>query len=417
MISSRSLVCLVAVVALMTPLARSADDAANPWPQWQGPNRNNISPETGLLKEWPKGGPPLVWKIHGVGAGFSTVSVAQGKIFTMGDASDAAYLFALNLDGKQLWKAQVGKTGGGGGYPGPRSAPAISNNLVVTLGQFGDLICADVNSGDIKWHKNLKTDFNGKMMSGWGYAESVLIDNGHVICTPGGADGAMIALDLNTGNTVWRSTDEKDPAAYSSAIAVEIGGKRQYVQLTGASVFGVAADDGKLLWRAERTGKTAVIPTPVFKDDSVFVTSGYGIGCNLFHITAADGKFDAKEVYSNREMKNHHGGVVLVGDYIYGASDPGLLTCMKFKTGAVKWKDRDPGKGSLTCADGNLYFREEGTGDVSLIQVTPDAYHLISRFKQPDRSTAKAWPHPVIADGKLYLRDQDLLLCYDVKQK
>ena len=394
-----------------------AEDAAAPWPQWRGPTRNNISTETGLLKEWPKGGPPMLWKQNGIGKGFSDISVADGKIFTMGDLQDACYVFALGEDGKEIvWKSKVGPVGGGGGYPGPRCTPTYSNGSIVALGQFGDLVCLDAKTGQERWRHNLEHDFHGVMMSGWGYAESPLVDQNHVICTPGGKDGTMLALNLENGEPVWRSKDLTDPAAYASPVIAEIGGKHQYVQLTSESVAGVSAEDGSLLWRAPRKGQTAVIPTPIVKGDEVFVTSGYGVGCNLFKITAENGKFTAKEVYANKHMQNHHGGVVLVGDYIYGSSDPGILTCLKFDDGSVKWKDRSIGKGSLTCADGKLYLRSEGSGTVALIDATPDGYHLVSQFDQPDRSSANAWPHPVIADGKLFLRDQDLLFCYDVKQ-
>ena len=390
--------------------------AVGPWPQWRGPNRDNISTETGLLKEWPKGGPPLAWKAHGIGGGFSTVSIADGKIFTMGDAADACYVFALDMEGKILWKTKVGPIGGGGGYAGPRCTPTISGKSVVALGQFGDLVCLETADGKLRWRTNLEHQLQGQMMSGWGYAESPLIDQDHVICTPGGRQGTMAALDLRTGAIVWRSKELTDQASYASPIQVEIDGRRQYIQLTNEHVVGIAADTGKLLWKGARRGETAVIPTPVFKNGEVFVTSGYNAGCNLFKITASSGNFSAKQVYANAHMSVHHGGVILLGDYIYGSADPGILTCMDFKTGKLKWKDRSVGKGSLTCADGKLYLRAE-SGTVALVEATPDGYHPISQFDQPDRSDANAWPHPVIADGKLYLRDQDLLLCYDVKQK
>ncbi|HEY2585417.1 MAG TPA: PQQ-binding-like beta-propeller repeat protein [Tepidisphaeraceae bacterium] len=390
----------------------------NPWPQWQGPRRDNISTETGLLKQWPPGGPPLLWKAQGLGTGFSTVSIADGRIYTMGDLQDASYLIALDLDGKPVWKAKVGQTGGGQGYPGPRCEPTVAGDAVVALGQFGDLVCADAKSGAVRWHKNMKEDFDGQMMSGWGYAESPLVDGNNVICTPGGSKGTMIALDLKSGEPVWRCKEMTDPASYSSIVEATIRGRNQYIQLTGGHVFGVAADDGRLLWQAKREGKTAVIPTPIVKDDEVFVTSGYNAGCNLFKITGSGDKLEAKEVYANKNMTNHHGGVVLVNGYIYGAKDPGILTCLDFQTGEIKWKDRSVGKGAVSYADGKLYLREENSGQMGLIDATPEGYHLISTFDQPDRDKKyKAWPHPVIANGRLYLRDQDVLLCYDIRQK
>jgi outer membrane protein assembly factor BamB len=400
------------------PVSTGTQETPNPWPQWQGPKRDNLSTETGLLQKWPPGGPPLAWKAHGIGGGFATVSVADGKIYTMGDLKDGCCLIALGLDGKALWKAKVGATGGGQGYPGPRCEPTVAGDSVVCLGQFGDLVCADSNSGAIRWHKNLKDDFDGKMMSGWGYAESPLVDANNVICTPGGAKGTMIALDLKTGEPVWRCKELTDPASYSSIVEATIGDRKQYIQLTGEHVFGVAADDGKLLWQAKREGRTAVIPTPIVKDDEVFVTSGYNAGCNLFKITGSGDKFEAKELYASRNMSNHHGGVVLVNGYIYGAKDPGILTCLDFQTADIKWKNRSLGKGAVSYADGKLYLREENSGQMGLIDATPDGYHLISTFDQPDRDKKyKAWPHPAIANGHLYLRDQDVLLCYDIRQK
>ena len=193
---------------------------------------------------------------------------------------------------------------------------------------------------------------------------------------------------------------------------------RQYIQLTDASVAGVAAADGRLLWRAPRKGQTAVVPTPIYHDGCVYVTSGYGAGCNLFKISSDAGKFSAEQVYANKLMTNHHGGAVLVGEYVYGYSDNKGWTCQDFKTGKAVWQSKHLGKGSLVYADGMLYLRAEaGTGAVALIEATPKAYREKSRFDQPDRSDKNSWPHPVVTGGRLYLRDQDVLLCYDVKGK
>jgi outer membrane protein assembly factor BamB len=228
----------------------------------------------------------------------------------------------------------------------------------------------------------------------------------------------MIALDKKTGKEVWRAKEFKDPAHYSSPIVAEIDGVRQYIQLTERSVVGVAAKDGKLLWRARRDGSVAVIPTPVYHDHHVYVTSGYGVGCNLFKITQTRSGFKAEEVYANKVMVNHHGGVVLVGGHLYGHSDSKGWTCQDFKTGKALWQDKSRlGKGSVVFADGMLYCRQEhGKGPVALVQATPSGYKEHGRFDQPDRSEQNSWAHPVISDGKLYLRDQDVLLCFDVKQ-
>ena len=415
MTSHTRLVSISAVsLLLVTLVAQVVADENGNWPQWRGPNRDNLSSDTGLMKEWPHGGPAKVWEAKGLGAGYSSVIVADGKIFTMGDLRDGAYALALDMAGKPLWKRKIGPTGGG--PPGPRSTPAYDSGSVFVLGQDGSLACLDANSGAVKWHKNLQRDFGGTMMSGWGYSESVLVDGDKVICTPGGPKGTLLALNKNSGEQIWRTKDWTDSAAYSSPIQVEIGGKRQYIQLTGESVAGVDAEDGKVLWRANRHGDTAVIATPVFKDNQVFVTSAYDTGCNLFKITPHGGQFTVEQVYANKNMKNHHGGVILLGDYVYGFSDPELV-CLEFATGKVKWKNRSVGKGALTYADGNLYLRAEGSGDVAMIEATPNGYHERGRFQQADRSGDPAWAHPVITGGRLYLRDQDKLLCYDLKGK
>ena len=407
-----SISTLLLVTASLIPSVLG-DENGN-WPQWRGPNRDNLSSDTGLMKEWPRGGPGKVWEASGLGAGYSSVIVADGKIFTMGDLRDGAYAMALDMGGKPLWKRKIGPTGGG--PPGPRSTPTYDSGNVFVLGQDGSLACLDASSGDVKWHKNLEHDFGGTMMSGWGYSESVLVDGDKVICTPGGPKGTLLALNKNGGQEIWRTKEWTDSAAYSSPIQVEIGGKRQYIQLTGESVAGVAAEDGKVLWRADRHGNTAVISTPVFKNNQVFVTSAYDVGCNLFKVTPDNGQFSVREVYANKNMKNHHGGVILLGDYVYGFSDPELV-CLEFATGKVKWKNRSVGKGALTYADGNLYLRAEGSGEVAMIEATPSGYHERGRFSQADRSSDAAWAHPVITGGRLYLRDQDKLLCYDLKGK
>jgi outer membrane protein assembly factor BamB len=236
------------------------------------------------------------------------------------------------------------------------------------------------------------------------------------VVTPGGKDGAMVALDRKSGKELWRSKDFTDQAAYSSIVIAEIAGVRQYVQLTGSSVVGIAPNDGRLLWQAPRKGQTAVIPTPIVHQDHVYVTSGYGVGCNLFKISKSGDKFSADEVYANKVMVNHHGGVVRVGDHLYGYSDGKGWTCQEFKTGNSVWAEKKLDKGAISYADGHLYLRSErGKGTVMLIEATPKGFTEKGQFDQPNRTEQQSWPHPVIANGRLYIRDQDTLLCYDVK--
>ncbi len=414
---ARTLLPVFCVAALSLPAPASGPEPAE-WNQWRGPNRDGLSPDTGLLKQWPPAGPPLAWKAAGLGGGFSSVSFAGARIFTMGDVGDSCAVVALNLaDGKVAWTAKVGRTGGGGGYPGPRCTPATDGTLVYALGQYGDLVCVEAATGKERWRKNLSTEFGGRMMSGWGYSESPLLDGDQVVVTPGGQRGAVLALNKSDGQTLWQSADFKDAAAYASLVPVEIGGTRQYLVLTGASVAGIEAKSGKLLWRADRPGRTAVIPTPVYRDGLVFVTSGYGVGCNVFKVTRSNGEFQAQEVYKGMQMANHHGGVTLVGDHVYGI-DERSLKCIELSTGRVVWENRSVGKGAVAFADGHFVCRSErGAGTIALVEATAEGYKEKGRFDQPDRSRQSSWPHPVIFGKKLYIRDQDLLLCYDVAAK
>lgn len=413
MANSRSLVPFVSLALLLAPAAFASDVE---WSQWRGPHRDGISPDTGLLSEWPAGGPPLAWKATGIGHGYSTVTISGSRIFTMGDGPDTSSIYALDMTGKPLWSAKVGRPGGD--HPGTRCTPTVDGDLVYALGQFGDLVCVEAATGKERWRKNLNSDFGGRMMSGWGNSESPLVDGDKVLCTPGGSQGTVLALNKKTGELVWQSKDFKDSAAYSSIIIGEIAGVKQYIQLTGASVAGLGIEDGRVLWRAPRAGRTAVVPNPICHDNYVYVTSGYGVGCNLFKVSKTGDEFSAEQVYENKAMVDHHGGVVLVGEHLYGHSDSRGWVCQEFKTGNVVWEEKQKlGKGSIVFADGHLYLRSEGKGTVVLIEATPQGFTEKGRFEQPERSRENSWAHPVVIGGKLYLRDQDILLCYDVRKK
>ncbi len=407
-----------ALAAMALPLCAQAPGAGGgeglEWNQWRGPNRDGLSPDTGLLTRWPGGGPPLAWKTTGLGQGFSSVSFTGDRIFTMGDSGGAARLFALNAEnGVILWSTAVGRPGGERNR-GPRATPSTDGTLVFTLGHDGDLACVEAATGRLRWKKNLRTDFGGEMMSRWGYAESPLLDRDHVICTPGGPRGAVLALDKTTGEVAWRCTEFTDAAAYSSLVPAVIGGVSQYIVLTGESVAGIEAEGGSLLWRRARRGVTAVCATPVYRDGYLFVTSAYNVGCNAFQIIHADGGFRVRNLYAGRQLQNHHGGVVLVGDYVYGFGRRNLK-CIELTTGRVVWENRSVGKGSITYADGHLVVRGEGgRREIGLVQATPEGYVETGRFNQPDRSYEPSWAHPVVFGGKLYIRDQGVLLCYDV---
>ena len=410
-LSIASLASLSLACSVLAPSA-SAED----WPQWRGPERTAQSAETGLLDQWPDDGPPLAWRAEGVGAGYASLSVANGKIFTLGDLGDGSYVIALDeKSGKPAWKTKLGEAGGHKRYPGPRGTPTIDGGEVFAMNQFSDLACLDAETGELKWSVNLASDFGGKMMSGWKFSESPLVDGDQVVCTPGGNSGTVLALDRKTGKKRWQTSDWTDAAGYSSVVIAEIHGVRQYVQLTGKSVAGIDPDSGKVLWRADRPGKTAVISTPVIDGDLVFVTSAYGVGCNTFKVSKSGDSFSAEQVYANKEIANHHGGVVLLDGHVFGSSG-GTFRCLELESGELAFADRSVGKGATVYADGHLYLRGEN-GGVALIEATPEELKEKSRFNQPERSSEPAWSHPVIANGKLYLKDQDLLLCYDISGK
>ncbi len=393
---------------------------AGDWPQWRGVNRDGIASDTSLLKEWPKEGPLLSWKATGLGGGFSTPSVSANRIYGAGYKDGSEIIWALDAGtGKEVWSTRVASAFKDMGHPeGPRSTPTIDGDRIYTIGGGGNLFCLDAATGKVVWGKEFKKDFAGRMMSGWGYSESALVDGEKVLCTPGGAKGTIVALNKKTGELLWQTTDFTDVAAYASLLPAEIDGVRQFIQLTGESVASVGAD-GKLLWRAERKGKTAVIPTPIYHDHHVFVTSGYGIGCNVFKLSKSGEVFKAEQVYATGRQENHHGGLVRIGEWIYGHSGKGGWTCLEMKTGKVMWQQEGVGKGSVSYADGHLYCRSESgqRGTIALVVATPDRYQEKSRFDQPNLSGKNTWPHPVIANGKLLIRDQDVLLCYDVKAK
>ena len=393
-------------------LSFTLNSFASDWPQFRGPNRDGVSTEKGLAEQWPEKGPKLLWKTEGLGGGWSSVAIADKTIYTMGDLEDACYLFALNLQGKQLWKARVGEPKGHRGYPGPRSTPTVSGGHVYVLGQYGDLVCISTAGKEV-WRTNIESDYGGRMMSGWKWSESPLVDGGKVVVTPGGTKGGVLALDAKTGKQVWRCKDFTDTAGYSSLIVRDFGGVKQYIQVSGKSVVGIDANNGELLWKAPRAGKTAVVSNPIFHEGSLFVTSSYGVGCNGFEVSGSGGNFKAKQTYANKSIANHHGGCIRVGDYVY-ASSGSVLVCLDLKTGKEMWKERSAGKGAIVVVGNKIILRAESKGTISLVELNPNAYKEISRFEQPERTRKKAWAHPVVCDGTLYIRDQGLLLAYDL---
>ena len=396
------------VAALAAPA--SADD----WPQFRGPNRDGVSTETGLLQAWPKDGPPLVLTAKGLGGGYSTVSVAGDRIYTLGNLKKVSHLVALDRKtGDILWTSEVGPAGGSLG-----STPTVDGDHVYALGQLGDLVCIDA-AGKRVWQRNLQKEFGG-VKGGWNYCESPLVDGDNVIVTPGGKDATIVALNKKTGETVWKCPVpvKHTEAGYSSVVVATADGVRHYVQLVNGGLVGVGTD-GTFLWKYEKLGpNTANVPTPIVKGDYVFGSAGYGKGGALLKLTADGEQVTAEEVYFNKELTNKHGGVIRVGDYLYGdTDDKGKPYCADFLTGKRVWQRDDAGEGggsvSLTAADGRLYLHYQN-GWVALADASPGGYKEVGSFHVP-KTNGPSWAHPVVSDGRLYLREGDLLYVYDVR--
>jgi len=410
------------VLAIGIGLSNRATQASD-WPQWRGPERNGISQETGLLKEWPKEGPHLNWEVKDLGDGYSTPSIVGEHLYLIsnkGMKDESAHALSVN-DGRVIWSQRLGKVGPNTKqmpYPGARSTPTVEGDLLYALGSDGDLACLDSKTGEVRWHKSLRSDFDG-MPGMWAYSESPLVDGDVLVCTPGGKTATLVALDKKSGNVIWKCPlPEADQAAYASVIAVTTGGVKQYVQFLQKGLVGVDAKTGKFLWRYDKTAKSpANIPTAVAYQNYIYSASGRG-GCGLIELKAKDQAVQADEVYFNRKLPNAIGGAVEIEGFLYGTSAGGLQ-CVEFTTGKQKWQNRGVGVGSICYADRRLYLHGEN-GEVGLVECSSDGYHEKGRFSPPNpptRRKGQAWSYPALADGKLYIYDFGTLWSYDVKGK
>ena len=404
------------IVTLLTLMLTTAVvGAATDWPQWQGPDRTRISRETGLLKEWPTSGPRLIWTATGLGTGYGSMSVAGDRVFVQGARGQDSVVIALNrADGKEVWAKPLGpietrmRTNQGAG---PRGTPTVDGDRLYVLTENGDLACLKTD-GTAVWQRNILKEFGGAQLQ-WMISESPLVDGPHVVVSPGGPGAGMVKLDKMTGQTIWTSKELSDTAAYSSITVADVQGVRTYMTFTAQAGVGVRASDGKLMFRYPKAANgVANVATPIFFSDKVFFASGYGAGGGLLNLTVTNGEVAASEVYHTTNMRNHHGGMVLVDGYLYGFNDL-ILTCLEFATGNVMWRDRSVGKGSVTYADGHLYIQSENSL-VGLAEATPSGYREKGRFAIPEKGQL-SWAHPVISDGRLYVRNQDILQVHDIK--
>lgn len=403
------------ITASLTFLLLSAAHADD-WPQWRGPSRTDVSGETGLLKQWPEGGPRKLWVFDEAGLGYAGFAVVGDRLYSMGLEDNSAFAFCLNTrDGELVWRTPVAQKYENRWGDGPRSTPTVDGDRVYCMFSRGTLACLRIEDGKVLWQKSM-LDFGGKIQN-WGYTESVLVDGNKVVCTPGGEQGALLALDKMTGETIWQSKNFTEPCQYASIIKATIHGVPQYVQLTAQKLVGIAAADGRLIWESDWPGRIAVIPTPIVKGNRVYISSGYGVGSKLVEVKP-DGS--TTDIWFNKVMKNHHGGVIEVEGHLYGYSDGPGWTCQSLETGEMVWNEkRALKKGAIGYADGRFYLVEETTGTVVLIDASPEGWQERGRFvlspqTQRRKPSGRVWVHPVIANGQLYLRDQEYIYCFDV---
>jgi outer membrane protein assembly factor BamB len=408
-------------IILLVFLSASLPVAAADWPQWRGPQRDAHSSETGLLQEWPVAGPKMLWQTTNVGSGFSTPSIKGDRIYLLGnDGLENEFALALSTrDGSRIWSANLGKVGNpkqDPNYPAARSTPTVDGGYVYALGSDGDLVCLATRTGKEKWRKQLRSDFGGRPGE-WAYAESVLIDGDKLVCTPGGSNATIVALNKSNGSVLWKcATPEGDDAGYASVVIGTFSGVKQYVQFLSKGLVGVDAKTGQLLWRYERTAKSpAVVMTPLISDGCIY-SGAFHAGGAVVKPVRTDGGFVAEEVYFNNKLPYGMGGIVKVGDYFYGANDPSVM-CVEFNTGKIQWQERSH---DLAClfANGRFYAHADD-GEVRLIEPSPVGYQERGRFRPANPPTVgkdvNTLAHPVVADGKLYIREDRSLWCYDIR--
>jgi outer membrane protein assembly factor BamB len=393
------------------------------WSQFRGPQSTNHSFSTGLASSWGAEGPKELWRVNTLGTGFSNLSFYGDMMFTLGDFGDQCFVMAMNKDtGKEIWKKPLGKsgtgTGAGGGQAannstGPLGTPACDGEKVYAFSQYSDFVAYDMKDGKELWRKNTVKELGGNIMAGWAYSMSPILDGDKILLPIGGNDGILAAFD-KSGKLLWRTTEVTGPAAYTSVVPAEIGGVRQYLLLTGDALAGISPNDGKVLWKTEFPGKTAVCSDPVLCDDVVMASCSYNVGSGYYRISKQGNAFKAEQIHFDEALFSHHGGIVAVGKHFY-LLDNRRLACVEAKTGKIVWENRSVGKGSLTFADGKLILRSEGAdGTMAMAEATPEGYKELGRFDQPDRSNKNSWTYPVVVDKKLYIRDQGVLFCYDL---
>jgi len=404
---------MLRVLAAGSMFVVSAAMAAEPfWPQFHGPNRDNMSTEKGLLKQWPEGGPERLWTNDQIGHGFTSVSIAEGRIYIAGNLEGKTVITAMDLDGKILWQTPNGKSWEDP-VPGARATPTIDGDRLYHESPHGDVVCLEAKTGKKVWGLNILEKFGSENLR-WAVSESLVIDGDRLVVSPGGPV-AMATLDKKTGETVWKSASAQgDLAGYATPALVEYQGLRMLLTMTSKAFIGVNADSGELLWRfPHETPFDENITTPLFHGGQVLISTGHRVGSVMLKVNVEGKKAAVEELWRTKDLDNHHGGIILLDGYLYGSCHSPKWACLEWKTGKKMYAERGVGKGSLTYADGMLYTLSERSV-MGLVQATPEDYKLISQFKLPPGGEGPSWAHPVVCGGRLYLRHGVYLYVYRI---
>jgi len=385
------------------------------WPQFHGPLRNNLSTETGLLKQWSPEGPPLKWTARGIGQGYSSVSLAHNRIYTSGNINGKTVISALGLTGRTAWQETIGDGWiSKKNYPGTRATPTLLGKRLFYMSPIGEVVCLDALSGKKIWGFNVLERFNSQPPR-WGLAESIVIYDGRVFCCPGGPETAVVALDLETGRVLWKSPSTGDLAGYATVTVAEYKGVPMIITMTAKAVIGVHAGNGELLWRyAHETPYDMNVQRPVYHRGRVLISS-VKTGAVMLEIEVRGGACSVKPVWTSTDLDNHHGGVTLLDGYVYGSCWHRGWSCLEWETGKTMYYERRLDKGSLTYADGHFYVLSEKR-KMSLVKAVPQAYEAVSEFPLPDAGQGFSWARPVVCGGILYIRHDDFLYAYDVRE-
>ncbi len=385
------------------------------WPQWRGPRRDGVSDETGLLTRWPEGRPKLVWKVDGLGKGWSSPVIVGSRIYITGDVGDDLVVFAFDLEGELLWRTTNGKAWKKS-YPGARACCAYSDGRLYNMNAYGRVACLDPNSGSEIWAVNILERFEGENIT-WALSECLLVDGDRVIVTPGGRKALMAALDKRTGQTIWTTEPlEDDKTSHCSPILLRFGGRRMIVNCSSAHGFGVDADTGQLLWTVPLENRYGTnVSTPVYGSGRVFFMTPYAELGRQYRLSVTPAGFSAEHVWSS-PVDAVTGGAILADGMLFAAGYERLRwwLAIDWQTGQTRYEFKDLTTGAAIYADGRLYCLDE-RGAVALLRPEPDRIEVVGRFQLIEDRVRDAWAHPVLLGGRLYLRYHDSLFCYDVR--